>query len=330
MPDSVTLQSPIKVAILAYPNLCLFEFASALEVFAQRRPEFDFQHYEVKVCALQPSGKTSFPIGDVSVSYSHGIDSLRDAQLIIIPGWQGVDVKPESVLVDELQAAHHRGVLIASICSGAFLLGYAGLLDGKRATTHWRYVDKAASLFPSAKFNPDVLYTDDQHIVTSAGSAAGIDMCLYIVAKHFGQRVANAYAKRLVVTPFREGGQAQFVQSSVEPVTRADKLSALIEHIQSNLAASLSVTQMADQVNLSERQFLRQFKARYQTTPSRYIIRLRVHKACELLESTQLPIKSIATQCGLGSEESLRHHFRVQLKTSPLAYRERFTQPTKV
>ncbi|MBF7073404.1 helix-turn-helix domain-containing protein [Glaciecola sp. MH2013] len=324
---SSSANAPKKVSLLAYPNLCVFEFACALEVFAQPKIDFDLAHYEVSVCN-QYDGKThELTLGSLSNVKQVGLDELAAADLVILPGWSGAQVKPSKVLKEALTSVIEQGKTVASICSGAFLLGYCGILDGRKATTHWRYIDEARRLFPTANFDRDTLFCDDGQILTSAGSAAGLDLCLYIVAQHFGQHVANAYARQLVFAPYREGGQAQFVPPSAAPATSSprDRFSTLLSTIERDLQQSYTVKKMADLVSMSERHFMRTFKSLLGTTPTKYLAQLRIQRARELLETTSLPIKTIANECGMGSEESLRHHFRLLLKTSPTQYRETFS-----
>ncbi|MFC3123200.1 DJ-1/PfpI family protein [Agaribacter flavus] len=201
------MHQPKKVAILAYPNLCLFEFSCALEVFAQHRPEFSEQHYTTSVCAVERSHNISLPVQGLALNTAEGLDKLSSADLIVILGWQGADIQPSETLRNHLLQAYENGTRIASICSGVNLLAYCGLLKDQVATTHWRYTEIAKTKFPDICFNENVLYTDNGQILTSAGSAAGLDMCLHIVKKDYGQHVANAYARRLVIPPYREGGK---------------------------------------------------------------------------------------------------------------------------
>ncbi|WP_284215632.1 helix-turn-helix domain-containing protein [Agaribacter marinus] len=320
------MSTPKKVVVLAYPNLCLFEFSCAMEVFAQRRPEFEVQHYSTVVCATDDSHQVGLPIENLVLSTTKGLSDIHDADLVIIPGWQGPDILPSDALRNSLLSAYNNGARIASICSGVFLLAYTGLLANKVATTHWQYIAKAREKFPNTHFDENVLYTDNGQILTSAGSAAGLDMCLHLVKQDYGQHVANAYARRLVIPPYREGGQAQFIQQPIPKSDNNTKLSVLLDTLENNLSSQYSVEDMADMVNMSERNFLRQFKAQFATSPAKWLINLRIKRACELLETSELPTKSIAQMCGLGTEESLRHHFRRQLKVSPLHYRRQFSE----
>ncbi len=321
------MNTPINVVILAYPNLCLFEFGCALEVFAQRRPEFPKPHYNVKIFPVDtPSSSASVEVGfgglSVSAKAENVARSLALADLVLIPGWQGMDIEPTAELVSQLVQAHQRGATLASICSGVFLLAHAGLLNKRRATTHWRYIEAARARFPLVDFDEAVLFVQSDRLITSAGSAAGLDMCLHLVRQHYGQHIANSYARRLVVPPIRDGGQAQYIQQSL--VSPSNRFNVLVEAVQNDTAQHYSVKRMAELVNLSERHFLRKFKQTFNATPAKWLARLRLQKACDLLETTDWPIKKVAHEAGLGSEENLRHHFRNTLQTSPAEYRSTF------
>lgn len=316
------MTTPLNVAILAYPNLCLFEFSCAFEVFGQTRPEFEREHYRVSVVPIDEP-IVAIGMAKLRMQCDQQTIELQDADLIIVPGWQGLDVEPSKELVNQLRLSYDRGARIASICSGAFLLAYAGLLEQKFATTHWRYIDMARAKFPNVKFDSAVLYAESERIITSAGSAAGLDMCLHIVAEDYGQAVANAYARRLVIPPFRDGGQAQFIQQPM-PARASKRFANLLSDLEADLSAPHSVQSMAAMVNLSERHFLRLFKDQFSTTPAKWLTRVRLQHACRLLEGTDWPVKKIAQQSGLGSEESMRHHFRQTLLTSPQEYRAAF------
>jgi len=316
------MNKSIEVIILIYPNLCLFEFACALEVFAQKRPEFEQTHYRTRVLNLG----ANFNLDSLSleVKVLTNLSVLNNADLIVIPGWQGTTIRPDAKLVKQLNSAYKKGARIASICSGAFLLGYSGLLNGRKATTHWRYYNQAKILFPEAEFDETVLYTDDKRILSSAGSAAGLDMCLHIVRSDYGHSVANSYARRLVIPPFRDGGQAQFIQNIV-PESSGNSFAKLTQTIEKNLHKPFSIETMAEIVHMSERHFQRRFKEHFSTTPNKWLTKLRLQKVCEFLETTNFRLKTIADACGFGSEESLRRHFRIHMKVSPMEYRATFT-----
>ena len=206
-------QPPPLVVTLAYDRLAIFEFGIAAEFFALARPELDFVPYRFAVAAADPPPLRA--LGGVRVEVDGGLELLREADLIVVPGWRDLEETPRPEITGALRAAVERGARVVSICSGVFLLAHSGLLDGRRATTHWRYTDKLAQLFPSIRVQPDVLYVDEGHVMTSAGSAAGIDLLLHLVRKDYGPHVANAFARRMVVPPHRDGGQSQFV---VQPI----------------------------------------------------------------------------------------------------------------
>jgi transcriptional regulator GlxA family with amidase domain len=227
-------------------------------------------------------------------------------------------------LLAALRRAVDRGARVLSVCSGAFILGEAGLLDGRRCTTHWRNADELARRYPDAKVDPDVLYVDDDPVITAAGTAAGIDACLYLVRKEQGSRVANGIARRMVVPPHRDGGQAQYVDQPVAPSCDGSPLNDLLEWLRAHLDQPLSVRQLAARANMSERTFARRFVQDTGTTPQRWLIGQRILLAQQLLEESDETIDAIADKAGFGNATALRHHFRAWRGTTPNAYRRMF------
>jgi len=307
---------PPLVCILAYDNLCMFEFSIALELFALPRPEFD-NWYECMVIACSEDEITG--LGGVSITANKDISMLNQASLIIVPGWHGA---PSEALKVALKSALANGARIATICSGVFLPAACGFLDGKKATTHWRYCDKLQAEYPNIEVNADVLYIDEGTILSSAGSAAGIDLCLYIIKKDFGSKLANTVARRLVLPAYREGGQAQFVPRPLPQNTGL--FSPLLDHIRSNLHEQWPVEKMAKKASMSPRTLLRRFQDTTGESPLKWVIMERLSLAKELLETTQLNVNQIADASGFTTVELFRHHFKRQLQVSPLSYRAQF------
>ena len=318
------LKQPNLVAVLAYEGLCTFEYGIAMEIFALPRPEFDFPWYSHRVvavdaCPMQISN-------GMQIVTEFGLDSLVDAQTIIIPGWRNLDEKPPQDLLDALCDAYQRGIRLLSICSGVFVLAATGLLDGKCATTHWRYTEELATRYPNIDVNPDALYVDNDQIITSAGSAAGIDACLHLVSRDFGVHVANTVARRLVMAPQRSGGQTQFISVPVAQSPR-DDIASVLEWIQQNLHCTISVKQMADQALMSERTFLRRFSEATGITPKAWLLQVRMNRARDLLESSHFSNEQIAECCGFASLESFRVAFRKAVGLAPMSYRKKFAKP---
>jgi transcriptional regulator GlxA family with amidase domain len=225
--------------------------------------------------------------------------------------------------VAALRAALDRGARLLAVCSGAFLLAASGVLDGRRATTHWRYAATLASRYPQIRVDPDVLYVDDGAVVTSAGTAAAIDACLHLIRDEHGAAVANAFARRMVVAPHRSGGQAQFVETAV-PAPGDDDLASLVAWVQGHLAEPLTVDDLAARALMSPRTFARRFRAATGTTPHQWLLDQRMLLAEQLLEQTDLPVDEVARRCGLGSADTLRHHFARRRRVSPVGYRRAF------
>lgn len=315
--------SPGLVAILAYDGLCTFEFGIAIEIFALPRPEFDFAWYRHCVVAVDPGPMRA--LGGFAISADAGYEALGEARTIIVPGWRNRDELPPPALLDELRKAHARGARLLSICSGVFVLAAAGLLDGKRATTHWRYCDELAARFPAIEVDAAVLYVDNGPVITSAGSAAGIDACLHLVERDFGAHIANTVARRLVMAPLRSGGQAQFIPAPVAQAPRHD-LAAVLDWARKHLAEPLTIGQMAAKALMSERTFLRRFSEATGMTPKGWLQHARMAQARSLLESSALNTDQIALQCGFASVESFRVAFRRTVGLAPSFYRDRFGQ----
>ena len=314
---------PHSVVAVAGDVVSPFELAVACEVFGIERPELFDPWYRFAVCSVdQRPVKTRVGF---TVVPDAGLEALETADSIIIPAGSrdeegGFDPK----LLDALRSAHARGARLMSVCSGAFVLAEAGLLDGRRATTHWMHADKLAADYPAIDVDPSVLYVDEGDILTSAGTAAGIDMCLHVVRKDLGAEIANAVARRMVVPPHRDGGQAQFVDLPVPTCANEDPLTELLDWMAENLDQQVAVDDLARRAHMSPRHFARRFRAATGTTPHQWLLVQRVLLAQRLLESTDEPVELIAQRCGFGSAAALRVHFQRIANTSPQSYRRTF------
>lgn len=313
-------RGPLVVA-LAYDGLCTFEFAIAAEIFGLARPEMGEGWYRFAACGVEPGPLRAQ--GGLRVQVDGGPELLDEADLIVAPGWKGVDVPVPAALAQALVAAHARGARLASICSGAFVLAATGLLRGRRAATHWRYAEALGRAYPSIEVDASVLYVEEERVLTSAGSAAGIDLMLHIVRSDFGPDAANSVARRLVVPAHRSGGQAQFVERPV-PKTPQSRLAPLLDRVRAEPARGWSVGEMAREAAMSERSFLRRFAEAVGAAPGQWVIEVRVQEARRLLETTAASVEEVARLAGFGSVAALRHHFGRATGLAPREYRARF------
>jgi AraC family transcriptional activator FtrA len=311
-----------RVTVLAYEGMSAFELGIVTEVFGLPRPELDVAWYDLAICA-ERAGPVRL-LGGATLSTGNGLDVFSSAQTVIVPGVGDVhaDVSPD--LVAALRRAHDRGARIVSICSGAFALAAAGLLDGRRAATHWQYADLLRQRYPNVLVDPDVLYVDDGDVLTSAGSAAGLDLCVHLVRGDFGPSVANAVARRLVIAPHREGGQAQFIEAPVADDIDDDRIVRSMAWALAHLDQPITVAALAGQAHMSTRTYLRHFKRSSGTSPMRWLIAQRVQASLPLLETTTASIDDIAVATGFEASVTYRHHFARAMRTSPSAYRRAF------
>lgn len=310
-----------RVVALVYDGLCTFEYGIAVEMFGLARPEFDCW-YSFASCAIERGPLRA--AGGLRVQADGGLELLAHAGTIVVPGWRGVDAAPPAALLEALRTAHKRGARLLSFCSGVFVLAATGLLDGRTATTHWRYADALAARYPRIQIQPDVLYVDEGNLLTSAGSAAALDLSLHMIRRDYGPRTANQVARRAVVPTHRDGGQAQFIPAPLPEQGAA--LGKLLEWMRRRLDQPLPLAELAERVRMSERTFLRRFEEATGCSPKQWLTQERLARARELLEGSQWPVERIADACGYGSADTLRHHFRRVLKVSPARYRERFAQ----
>lgn len=320
---AVVPTGPLVVA-LAYDGLCTFEYAIAAEVFGLPRPEMGPGWYRFATAAVEPGPLRAH--WGLRVEVDGGMDLLDAADLVVVPGWKAADAPVPAALADALRAAHDRGARLASICSGAFVIAATGLLDGRRAATHWRYADALRAAHPRVSVDASVLYVEEGRLLTSAGSAAGIDLMLHVVRTDFGADAANAVARRLVVPAHRSGGQAQFVDRPV-PRRRESRLAPLLDRLRAEPQHDWTVATMAREAAMSERSFLRRFVEATGEAPGRWLAAVRVEEARRLLETTTVPVEEVARLSGFGSTATLRHHFGRATALSPRDYRDRFGHP---
>jgi transcriptional regulator GlxA family with amidase domain len=311
---------PHRVAVLAFDRISPFHLSVPCLVFGESLP--GERIYQLVVCAVEPGRLTTTAGFELNVE--QGLEALHDAQTIIVPSWHNPDVRPPQALLDALVAAHERGAHLVGLCLGAFVLAETGLLDGRQATTHWAWARVFAERFPAVRLDADVLYVEDGNLLTSAGTAAGIDCCLHLLRQHCGAKAANKVARRLVVPPHRQGGQAQFIEQPLPATARDDRLSDLLDWVRANLDQPHSLDSLADKVLMSRRTFTRHFRQLTGTALGDWLLAERLALSQRLLESTDQPIDSIAELAGFGSPVSLRHHFARSFAVSPRSYRQSF------
>jgi transcriptional regulator GlxA family with amidase domain len=312
------------VAVAVTDGVSVFELSVPCEVFGIDRSELGVRWYRFMLCAPE-AGEVTTTAG-FSIMARHGFSALQRADTIIVPPLENGAAPPEALL-EALRKAHRRGKRLVSLCTGALVLAAAGLLDGRPATTHWMHAAELAGRYPLVKVDPAVLYVDDGDILTSAGTAAAIDLCLYIVHLDFGAEIANALARRMVVSPHRDGGQAQYVETPFAGGEYPDAFSHVLEWAQGNLDEELSIEYLAHQAAMSPRSFARRFHSTTGTTPYRWVLRQRVLLAQRLLETTDLAVDVIASRCGMGPP-ALREHFKRSVGVSPIHYRTTFRRDT--
>ena len=313
------------IAVVAVNETPLFHLSVPCEVFGANRSEDGVPRHEVRVVAGEPGPLLSS--SGVVLHTPYALDALADADLVLVPWWRHHDdEQPPAALLDALRAAHRRGARIAGLCGGAFVLAAAGLLDGRRATTHWMYTDKLARQYPAVRVEPKVLYVDDGDVLTAAGTAAAIDLCLHLLRTTNGAEVANTVARRMVVPPHRCGGQAQYVDTPVPVVLDRDPLGEAVRWALAHLDEPLTVDGLAERAAMSRRTFTRQFRARMGASPLQWLLAQRTTLAQRLLESSDLPVETVAYRSGFGSAVALRAQFQRTLGTSPREYRMTFSR----
>lgn len=319
--SAITSQMPIPVVtVIAFDRISPFHLSVPCVVFGDAHP--GAPSFRLLVCATE-AGVLRTTAG-FSVNVQYGLEAIELADIVIVPSWRDSDERPPQALLDALNAAHRRGAQIVGLCLGAYVLAEAGLLEGRRATTHWAYASDFARRYPGVQVDADVLYIDDDNIMTSAGTAAGIDCCLHILRLRYGGEVANSVARRLVVPPHRQGGQAQFIEQPLPAAADDSRLAELIDWIRANLQLPHSLDSLAEKALMSRRTFTRHFRLLTGTTVGNWLLGERLVLTQRLLETTDQSIENISTLTGFGSPVSLRYHFRQTLGISPSAWRQTF------
>lgn len=316
MPD---MPAPV-IAVVAYDHISPFHLAVPGVVFGEARP--DAPAFQLLVCAAE-EGPLNTSAG-YGIVVHHGLDAVARAEIVIVPSWRDPAERPPQALLDALLAAHRRGAQVVGLCLGSYVLAAAGLLDGRRATTHWAYAADFARRFPAVRVDADVLYIDDSDILTSAGTAAGIDCCLHMLRQRYGSEAANRVARRLVVPPHRQGGQAQFIAQPLPARAQDSRLADLIDWVRANLHLPHSLDSLAAKSLMSRRSFTRHFRLLTGSTVGDWLLAERLALTQRLLETTSQSVDRIAALAGFGSPVSLRHHFRQALGVSPSAWRQTF------
>jgi transcriptional regulator GlxA family with amidase domain len=312
----------LRVAVVAYDQISPFHLSVPCVVFGEYRGDARDPAFELRICAIDPAPLRT--LAGFTIGGTQGLDGLAKADIVIVPSWRNPNERPPQRLLNALRRAHARGARIVGLCLGAFVLAEAGLLDGRPATTHWAWAERFAERFPQVRLDRDVLYVDDGAVLTSAGTAAGIDCCLHLLRSDHGADVANRVARRLVVAPHRQGGQAQYVEQPLPATGAEHRLSAVLAWAAAHLDQALSLDALAERALMTRRTFTRHFRQITGTTVGQWLLHQRLGRAQHLLERSALSVEQIAAAAGLGSAVSLRQHFAAAFKTSPSAYRKQF------
>ncbi|WP_433476211.1 GlxA family transcriptional regulator [Spirillospora sp. CA-142024] len=307
------------LAVAVAEGVPIFELAIPCEVFGYERPGLADSWYDFRLCA-SPGTRTA---AGFAPQDRHGLDALAEADTVVVPACSSVIDDQPPDLVEAVRAAYDNGARVVSLCTGAFVLAAAGILDGRPATTHWMHAAQLAARYPEVLVDASVLYIDDGDVLTSAGTAAGLDLCLHVVRNDHGAAVASALAKRLVMPAHRPGGQAQYIDAAA--VQDADELGPVLDWARRRLHEPLTVAALARRANVTTRTLIRRFHAATGTTPMAWLRGIRIDYARELLETTSLPVDQIAERTGLGSPANLRHHFTRTVGVPPTTYRRTFS-----
>ncbi|KAB7772066.1 AraC family transcriptional regulator [Xanthomonas sp. LMG 12462] len=313
--------SPHRLAVVAFDRISPFHLAVPCQVF-EARPDTDLPAFDLRVCAAEP-GLLRTDAG-FAIQVQHGLEALDGADTVIVPSWRDAAEPAPAALCQALRRAHAAGAQVVGLCLGTFVLADAGLLDGRPATTHWAALERFALRHPQVRLQPDVLYVDDGDVLTSAGTVAGIDCCLHLVRRRHGAEVANRIARRLVVAPHRQGGQAQYVEQPLPASRRDAQLGPTLDWMLQRLDQPLRLDALAAHARMSRRSFTRQFRQVTGTTVVQWLAHQRLVRAQQLLERTDLPLERIAADCGFGSAGALRLQFTRDLGLPPSAYRRGF------
>lgn len=307
------------VAVVAFDRISPFHLSVPCLVFGQECYDPCAQAFDLRVCTAEP-GRLRTTVG-FTIEAEAGLEALAEAQTVIVPSWRDPHERPPQALLDALIAARARGAQLVGLCLGAFVLAEAGLLDGRRATTHWMWAEDFAGRFPAVRVEPDVLYIEDDGLLTSAGTVAGIDCCLHLVRQRLGAQTTNHLARRLVVAPHRQGGQAQFIEQPLPDSAQDGRLGELLVWLRQNLDQAHSLDSLAQRVLMSRRTFTRHFRQLTGTTVSQWLQAERLALAQRLLETTEHSVQAIAGLAGFGSAVSLRQQFSAAFGLPPLGYR---------
>jgi transcriptional regulator GlxA family with amidase domain len=315
-------KAAITVAVVAFDGISPFHLSVPCLVFGEDRRDLGVPRFKLLVCAVD-SGPLRTSAG-FDIATRHGLGALLHVEIVIVPSWHNTGEHPPQALLDALRHAHRRGARIVGLCLGAFVLAEAGLLDGRAATTHWHWAKAFAERYPKIQLDPDVLYIDEGDVLTSAGTAAGIDCCLHLLRQLCGAEVANRVARRLVVAPHRQGGQAQFIEQPLPSSRQDDRLSQVLDWAMRHLDQPHSIDDLAQRAAMSRRTFTRHFRQATGTTVMQWLLSQRLAHTQRMLEISDRTIEIIALEAGFGSAISLRQHFRAAFNMSPSAYRKQF------
>ncbi|AEH86704.1 MULTISPECIES: GlxA family transcriptional regulator [Mesorhizobium] len=312
------------IAVLAFDGISPFHLSVPCLVFGEDRTALGLPRFEFRICAVK-AGPVHTEAG-LTVAAPHGLEGLDGADIVIIPSWHHLGEPPAPVLMEAIRRAHEHGALIVGLCLGTFAIAAAGLLSGRRAATHWAYSERLQELHPDIAVDATVLYVDNGDVVTSAGVAAGLDCCLHIVRARYGAEAALRLARQIVLSPHRQGGQAQFIERPVAKSADADRFTRALDAVRATLGEAHSLDSVAEAAGLTRRTFTRRFQKSIGTSFGDWLTSQRIELAQRLLEATEKSMDIVAFEAGFGSATSLRQHFAARLRTSPAQYRREFSR----